>query len=77
MCQSKKQPINQTEVLNNTPTNHEQHDQADAQTYNVKLFHIRKSLSGPKPKLKSNLDFRVEVVVNNHLAKVIVDTGAS
>ena len=63
----------------NVPTLDDTDKTGNSQTYNINLFHIRKSL--PKPTLKSNLsnkqNFKVEVIVNNSLAKVIADTGAT
>jgi len=64
----------------NVPTSDDTPDKVDSfQTYNINLFCIRKSL--PKATLKSNLsnkqNFKVEVIVNNSLANVIADTGAT
>jgi len=65
----------------NVPTPDDTTDKVDrSQTYNINLFCTRKSL--PKPTLKSNLSNKqnlrlVEVIVNNSIANVIADTGAT
>ena len=45
--------------------------------YNINIFRIRSSKDSPKPRLKSaKNDFSVQVMINNHLDRVIADTGA-
>ena len=52
----------------------------EAQTYNINLFHIKAMQQSKNPTLQSNIqqkkDFKVQVVVSNHLEYVIADTGA-
>ena len=48
-------------------------EQIDESVYNVNLFRIRDSELKPKV---SSKDFKVKVLIKNHLDKVLADTGA-
>ena len=52
----------------------------EEQMYNVNLFQIKPMQQSKKPTLQSNIqlkkEFKIQVVVNNHLEYVIADTGA-
>ena len=52
----------------------------EEQMYNVNLFQIKPMQQSKKPTLQSNIqqkkDFKVQVLVNNHLEYIIADTGA-
>ena len=50
----------------------------DEDLYSVNLFRIRTSTDKSKPQLKKckTSDFTVQVVVNNHLDRLVADTGA-
>ena len=45
--------------------------------YNINLFRIKESKDSSKPQSKSvKSDFNAQVVINNHLDRVVADTGA-
>lgn len=52
----------------------------DETTYSINIFRIQNSVKLPVPKRKSSLigkdDFKIQVVVNNCLDRVVADTGA-
>ena len=52
----------------------------DNDVYDVNLFHIKtstdKGLSNLRSPIQNKRDFKVQVVINNHLDSVIADTGA-
>ena len=60
-----------------TSNKDEDNDEEEKDTYGIDIFRIRSSKDSPKPQLKSvKNDFSVRVMINNHLDRVIADTGA-
>ena len=69
VCRSK--PVQQVEAEIDAANDQEE------DMYNINIFRIRSSKDSPKPRLKSaKNDFSVQVMINNHLDRVIADTGA-
>ena len=58
----------------------EEAEEIEEQVHNINIFTIKKSKNSSKPKFKANIenknDFKVQLVINNHLDHVIADTGA-
>ena len=70
VCRSK--PVKQIDSGDiDTEQKHEE------ETYNINLFRIKATKDYVKPQLRANKsDFNVQVVINNHLDRVVADTGA-
>ena len=70
VCRSK--PVKQIE-----PENEETQGNQEEVTYNINLFRIKATKNCAKPQLKATKsDFNVQVVTNNHLDRVVAETGA-
>ena len=69
MATKKEEPIN---------TEPNEDEVKDEDLYSVNLFRIKTSTDKSKPQLKNTKtsDFNVQVVVNNHLDRLVADTGA-
>ena len=70
VCKSK--PVKQI-----TEDNAAADDNLEEEAYNINLFRIKMTKDCAKPQLKATKsDFNVQVVINNHLDRVVADTGA-
>ena len=76
VCRSKSVNVMAAEEENLSDEQTEDNDPEDL--YNVNLFRIRTSTYKTKPQLKKmkTSDFRVQVIVNNHMDRLVADTGA-
>lgn len=73
VCKSK--PVQKVDTQDQEVADNDQDEGED--TYSVDIFRISSSKDSPKPHLKSNKnDFSVRLMINNHLDRVIADTGA-
>ena len=78
VCRSKS--VNSMVTKEEEPINTEPNEDEvkDEDLYSVNLFRIKTSTDKSKPQLKNTKtsDFNVQVVVNNHLDRLVADTGA-
>ena len=76
VCRSKSVNVMAAEEESLSDEQTEDNDPEDL--YNVNLFRIRTSTDKTKPQLKKmkTSDFKVQAIVNNHLDRLVADTGA-
>ena len=78
VCRNKSVNLMTTKESGPMNTEAKEDEVIDEDLYSVNLFRIRTSTDKSKPQLKNckTSDFTVQVVVNNHLDRLVADTGA-